>query len=340
MENNQDLGKGPEYKRFALKRMIVAILVIIVFIWALSAGVRYFGGTGPADLSRPATQAAEPLLPHAVGPQALTAEEHAPTQAPHLPEQAATGHADPSSLMQTPSRPTTLDQAMSKPDEPEHDSPQPTHPAAPPAEEHAGAEKPETPTEPTHATPTAVVPTEPKPVGVTFVEAVIQPMEYELNDRFWGWRSTDVIKFTDNINYFQLGVLEVTRRAVVQLAERISRTGSTDAFNRNLENAMNGLMINADRYWFPSPESKYQESLEDLETYRKQLLAGKASFYTRTDNLIPLLAAFEGTLYPVTFLATTIILDAPQNIPDENWPRRLSRLWQKHAVHLVDGRGC
>ena len=131
---------------------------------------------------------------------------------------------------------------------------------------------------------------------MTFVNSVIQPIEYELNERFWGWRPNDLINVTDNVNNFQLGVLEVTRRAVVQLAERISRTGSTDAFNKNLENAMNWLMITADRYWFPSPEAKYKESLAELKLYRKDLLIGEASFYTRADNLIPLLAAFEDLL--------------------------------------------
>jgi hypothetical protein len=82
----------------------------------------------------------------------------------------------------------------------------------------------------------------------------------------------------------------------VQLAERISRTGYNDAFDRNLESSMNWLMIKADSYWFPSPESKYKESIAELELYKKKLLAGNASFYTRTDNLIPLFAAFEDLL--------------------------------------------
>jgi hypothetical protein len=94
----------------------------------------------------------------------------------------------------------------------------------------------------------------------------------------------------------QLGVLEVTRRTAVILTERLSRTGSTAAFDRNLENAMNWFMITADRYWFPSPESRYRAGLEELGKYRDKLLRGEASFYTRTDNLIPLLAAYEDLL--------------------------------------------
>jgi CBS domain-containing protein len=139
-------------------------------------------------------------------------------------------------------------------------------------------------------------PAEPKAKGVAFVEATIAPLDYELNKRFFGWRPNDIIEFTDNVNSYQLGVLEVTRRAVVILAERISRTGTMEAFNENVENAMNWLMVKAKRYWLPSPEAKYNAALEELRGYRDNLEKGKAAFYTRTDNLIPLLAAFGDLL--------------------------------------------
>jgi hypothetical protein len=136
----------------------------------------------------------------------------------------------------------------------------------------------------------------PTPKGVAFVEAAIKPMYYELEERWWGWRPNDIIDLTDNVNTFQLGVLEVTRRTTVALAERISRTGTTDAYDENLEQAMNWLMVKAGSYWFPSAESKYSDSLEELQIYLDKLKEGKATFYTRTDNLIPLLATFEDLL--------------------------------------------
>jgi hypothetical protein len=150
-----------------------------------------------------------------------------------------------------------------------------------------------------HAMPaTAVVAPvhKPEPKGVAFVEATIKPLSYELEERWWGWRPNDIIEFTDNVNTFQLGVLEVTRRTTVALAERISRTGSNDAFDENLEQAMNWFMIKASSYWFPSAESKYNEGLEELRAYLEKLRAGNATFFTRTDNLIPLLASFEDLL--------------------------------------------
>ncbi len=158
----------------------------------------------------------------------------------------------------------------------------------------------EKPTDIGHAAPAHDVPVvaaaKHRPKGVAFVEAVIQPLDYELNQRFWGWRPNDILDFTDNINNFQLGVLEVTRRTTVILTERISRTGSTAAFDENLEKAMNWFMIKADRYWFPSPESKYKDGLKELKRYKDKLEKGEANFHTRTDNLIPLLTAYEDLL--------------------------------------------
>ena len=188
---------------------------------------------------------------------------------------------------------------------PEHEAQTPAHKTAAPAKETArktakhpaaaapGKQRAETPKEAAHKAPEAE---KTRAVGVAFVEAAIAPLNYELNERFWGWRPNDILDFTDNVNNFQLGVLEVTRRTVVALAERISRTGSTAAFDEHLENAMNWLMIKARKYWFPSPEDKYNDSLDELRKYIKALEKGEAKFHTRTDNLIPLLMDFEDLL--------------------------------------------
>jgi CBS domain-containing protein len=188
-----------------------------------------------------------------------------------------------------------------------HQATAPTHEAATPIHETV-EKKPEHPLPTTHKETTAehgktpapgvhkAAETKPKAKGVAFVEATIAPLNYELNERFWGWRSNDILNFTDNVNNLQLGVLEVTRRTVVALTERISRTGATAAFDENLENGMNWLMIKARKYWFPSPESKYNASLNELRTYMEKLEKGEANFFIRTDNLIPLLMAYEDLL--------------------------------------------
>jgi len=134
------------------------------------------------------------------------------------------------------------------------------------------------------------------PAGTALVEALMAPIRYELEERFWGWRPNDVIQFTDNVNEFQLGVLEVTRRAATRLTENISRTGSTATINKHLERAMNSFMIRADSFMIPSAESSYAEAIENLERYKEQLIRNEATFYNRPDNLIPLLQALEELL--------------------------------------------
>ncbi|MGD8757976.1 MAG: DUF2333 family protein [Deltaproteobacteria bacterium] len=133
---------------------------------------------------------------------------------------------------------------------------------------------------------------EPKAKGVHFVEAMISVLDYELNERFWGWRANDVIRITDNVENMQLGMLEVVRRASVNLAERISRHGVSAAIDKDLENAMNWFMIKPDEFWLPSAEEKYKDSLEALRTYADRLERGEAHFYVRADSLIPLLLSF------------------------------------------------
>ncbi|NJL59205.1 MAG: DUF2333 family protein [Desulfobacteraceae bacterium] len=76
--------------------------------------------------------------------------------------------------------------------------------------------------------------------GIAFLTGCIEPLEYELN-RTLGWRPNDIVRPTDNVNNFQLGVLEVTRRSAMHLAQRISRTGSTAVIDPDLEQAMNRL---------------------------------------------------------------------------------------------------
>jgi hypothetical protein len=134
--------------------------------------------------------------------------------------------------------------------------------------------------------------------GWTFIESAQAPLAYELHERFLGWRPNDLIigKFTDNVNYFQRGVLEVTRRTAIVLTENISRTGSTSSFNPHLENAMNWFMSKPETFWFPSAESKFKAGIEELSKYQSQLVEKEANFYSRTDSLIPLLERYKNIL--------------------------------------------
>jgi len=303
-------AKGFEFKQFATPRIIGSIAIAIIVLWALilifgSSDVPYSkqatgGHTSPAvDTGHGAEGEApvdrETTASHETGTESAS---HAAGQSESSGEAAAVHHT-------ADSHKTQASQATASHDTAPADHTQ-THPQTTAAAEHhetatdshAASGSATESHEPAagHSTSAVTAIHKPQPKGVAFVEAAIKPLQYELDERWWGWRPNDIINITDNVNNFQMGVLEVTRRTTVALAERISRTGTTDSFDENLEQAMNWFMVKATSYWFPSAESKYREGLEELEAYLEKLKAGKATFYTRTDNLIPLLASFEDLL--------------------------------------------
>ena len=283
--NSQKTG----FKMFAAKRIIVGILLMVVVVWVV--GVVFGLFEKPSGMK--------------------VAHKH-DSETTHVSSKNKVSEVTHVSSKNKVTKDTSHEQLKKEGHE---TAESPIHPApketvktvmhAPATANKAAEEKPEHPRPVRHEEPAAggdAVPThekapvaemKPRPKGVAFVEAAIKPLDFELNQRFWGWRPNDILNFTDNVNNFQLGVLELTRRTTVILTERISRTGATAAFDRSLERAMNWFMIKSDRYWFPSPESKYKSGLKELKAYEEKLEKGEANFYTRTDNLIPLLMAYE-----------------------------------------------
>jgi hypothetical protein len=69
-----------------------------------------------------------------------------------------------------------------------------------------------------------------------------------------------------------------------------------ESLNKNLERAMDWLMTKPERYWFPSPESRYEDALAELAAYKNNLENGTAVFYSRADTLLPLLAVYDNLL--------------------------------------------
>ncbi len=134
--------------------------------------------------------------------------------------------------------------------------------------------------------------------GVTFVETMINLMEHELNGRFWGWRPNDIFigQFTDDINQYQLGVLEAMRFTTLRLKDSLTRMGDADAYDPDLEQALNLFMNRATSFWFPSAESSYSEAVDHLKNFLVKLKTGKRSFYYRKDTIISLLATYKDLL--------------------------------------------
>ncbi|MBE9580144.1 MAG: DUF2333 family protein [Proteobacteria bacterium] len=260
----QSTDKSHAFGQFLSLRVVAGIAFGVIALWVFWMILGFFGQ--PDKLHVAQTEKSEPV--HGVHEADVSAHHPAPSSVEHgaVHDNGGAGEHGPT---------------------PEHGA-VPEHGTAP---EHAAPAKHGV--SDTHAVaPEHGAPHEPKAIGVHFVEATIEALDYELNQRFWGWRCNDLIKFTDNVENIQLGVLEVVRRTTVNLAERISRHGVSAAIDKNLENAMNWLMIRPSDYWLPSAEDKYNDSLKELHKYAEKLEKGEAHFYVRTDSLIPLLLSF------------------------------------------------
>jgi hypothetical protein len=134
--------------------------------------------------------------------------------------------------------------------------------------------------------------------GVTFVETMIELMEHELDGRFLGWRPNDIIvgQFTDNVNNYQLGILEAMRFTTMRLKDSLTRMGDADTYDPDLELALNLFMNRATLFWFPSAENSYGEALDHLKRFVTKLQGGQRNFYYRVDNLRLLLASYKDLL--------------------------------------------
>ena len=302
MAENEDSAKGFDFKAFATPRIIGGIVIIIIVLWALTMlfGTSDTPATAP-DSTHPSTASPEA----SATADHETAETAAAATTAHSSSDDATTHGaahEATTVDNTHQSDEAVSLGAASPHDQDsattHDTHATSSTGAKTASSTHGDTKAQTPSDrhPIPATPMTAPVHKPTPRGVAFVEAAIQPMEYELEERWWGWRPNDIVNVTDNVNNFQLGVLEITRRTVVALAERISRHGVTDSLDPNLEEAMNWFMVKASSYWFPSAESKYQDGLDEMRIYLEKLKAGQATFFIRADNLIPLLASFEDLL--------------------------------------------
>ncbi len=134
--------------------------------------------------------------------------------------------------------------------------------------------------------------------GVTFVETMISLMDHELHGRILGWRPNDLIigRFTDNINNYQLGVLEAIRFTTGRLKDSLTRMGDADTYDQDLEKALHLFMNSATSFWFPSAEGSYGEAVDHLKKFLEKLKTGKRSFYYRKDNLVALINNYKDLL--------------------------------------------
>lgn len=110
------------------------------------------------------------------------------------------------------------------------------------------------------------------------------------NDLFWP------TALLDNMPNFQLGELEVVRYNVRVLRDNLSRMRTTDKLDSQAESAFTSLSNDPYKYWFPSAESKWKKSYQNLDAFYQNLTRGQANFYPRADNLIELLNQYASLM--------------------------------------------
>ena len=257
-EPHQGLKAFLQYRPF-----LVALVIVLFFVLIFGLGLFRKTKTTPAASHQEAPVAAQPLEPEKVT-QAEPSEAHVPES----PKVAA--HEPAKAVVPEPARP----------EKPPHS------PEAPPSLAPAPPPHPAAPAE--------------RFKGVAFSHALAKIMDDQVNKTLFGWRPNTIIfgklGLTDNVNNLQLGVLEVARRTVIALNENMTRFAVTEAHNLQVNEAMNFLMVSPDKYWFPSASGKYQEAIQDLETYAEDLRLGRSHFYSRVDNLIVLFSNYRDIL--------------------------------------------
>jgi hypothetical protein len=141
------------------------------------------------------------------------------------------------------------------------------------------------------------------------------------NDLFWP------TIFLDNMPNFQIGQLEVVRYNVRVLRDNLSRMRTTDKLDPYAEAAFTALSNDPYKWWFPSAESKWKLSYENLQSFHANLLKGESNFYPRADNLVELLNQYLSLMGG----ANTRLINAPGDIK-----KTLSIEKDKEGQRLVD----
>ena len=128
------------------------------------------------------------------------------------------------------------------------------------------------------------------PVGYYTTESLIQTIDRIVNKR-GGFLSNDVAPpfvLMDNIPAWETGALRQARDLALAMRNDITRSQSQSEEDANLAQAQVLLNNDWERWIFPSAEGKYNDAIERIRDYRRDLLdseTGRGDFYARADNL-------------------------------------------------------
>lgn len=106
--------------------------------------------------------------------------------------------------------------------------------------------------------------------GEAFAATVIAIVDHELNSRS-GWRPNDFVLWgpavtADNNANRQLGIIQALRESVRVFKDNLTKVSATE-YDTNLVMADTAFRNDAERFWFPSAESKFREAAGALRRY-------------------------------------------------------------------------
>jgi hypothetical protein len=106
--------------------------------------------------------------------------------------------------------------------------------------------------------------------GERMAAAVIAVMDHEL-DSVTGWRPNDFFLwgpalFADNNSNRQLGIIVAIREATRVFKDHLTKV-SSDQYDANLVQADTMFRNDAEKFWFPSAESRFRSGVEFLRAY-------------------------------------------------------------------------
>ncbi len=110
----------------------------------------------------------------------------------------------------------------------------------------------------------------------------------------WDWKDTP---FFDNRAAFQLGTNQVVRRTAVEMVDRLGRVRGTSSINSNLQKAREAANYRENAWLFtfsppflqPSTQARMRDARKKMMKFNEELVACKADFDTRADNLLEFL---------------------------------------------------
>jgi hypothetical protein len=132
-----------------------------------------------------------------------------------------------------------------------------------------------------------------KEKGAALARAVTIRLKYELDSRF-GWSVNDLYisptRYFERRNSRQMGVIYATRVMAEFFSTDLAKYGQADTENRDLMKARNQCFsYSEDKWWMASTENRYQEGIDLFEKYAADLIAGRAIYNMRTDDIYNLL---------------------------------------------------